>query len=242
MGLLDDIDVTENEVVMEVRPEAVPMEEQEGADKELVLAVQVDELKAKMEAATIEDEPQYLAACEWLKDIKAKIKEVKDYYEPERKSTHEAYMAITGKIKKLNDILSLGEKIVKGKINGYLDEKERLRRIEEEKRLKAQREEEERLRKEAEARRADNPEAPEEEPDLFTPAVAEAAPPAEPVGKNDAGVSFAAVWKWDLEDLSKVPLDYLMLDEKKINGIVRAMKGDTNIPGIKVRQERQVRA
>lgn len=245
--MLNLSDITMDEVQEEpIIQEVIAQDSQEtetpestSEDKELILAVQVDELKAKMEAATIEDEPQYEAACEWLKDLKKKIKEVEGFYEDDRKRTHEAYKAVTGKIKKLKDILVMGERIVKGKINVYLDEKERLQRIEEEKRRK----EEEAKRKELEAKKAENPDALEEEPDLFTPPEEVAPAPAPvPVGQNTAGVSFAQVWGWELEDISKVPMDYLMVDEKKLNGVVKAMKGDTKIPGIKVFQKRQVRA
>ncbi len=68
--------------------------------------------------------------------------------------------------------------------------------------------------------------------------------PAVPVAKkiDTKGVIFVDVWKWELEDISKVPAEYLMVDTKKINGVVRSMKGDTKIPGIKIIKDKQVRA
>jgi hypothetical protein len=41
-------------------------------------------------------------------------------------------------------------------------------------------------------------------------------------------------WKWEAVNLAAVPREYLMLDTTKINGVVRAMKSQTNIPGIRV--------
>ncbi len=51
----------------------------------------------------------------------------------------------------------------------------------------------------------------------------------------------AEVWKWEVENPDLVPRSYLTIDEKKINQVVRIMKGQTNIPGIKVWKETQLR-
>ncbi len=117
-------------------------------------------------------------------------------------------------------------------MNQYLDEQERIRREEERKAEEARRRaEEERLRKE-------NPEA---EIKPVEPAPAPAITIPEPPKKID-GITHAEVWTWELEDISKVPMEYLQLDEKKLNGVVRAMKGDASIPGIRVFKTRQIRA
>lgn len=52
-----------------------------------------------------------------------------------------------------------------------------------------------------------------------------------------SGVSGRRVWKFRIKDASKLPREYTMPDEKKIGGVVRAMKSDTNIPGIEVWNE-----
>lgn len=52
-----------------------------------------------------------------------------------------------------------------------------------------------------------------------------------------SGLSSRQVWKYRVKNLSLVPREYLMLDEKKTGGVVRAMKADTNIPGIEVYPE-----
>lgn len=48
------------------------------------------------------------------------------------------------------------------------------------------------------------------------------------------GVTTRSTWKYSVEDLTAVPREYLTLDEKKIKAVVKAMKGDTAIPGIRV--------
>ena len=55
------------------------------------------------------------------------------------------------------------------------------------------------------------------------------------------GVYSATSWTFDIVDESLVPREYLMLDLKKIGQIVRAMKGDTKIPGIAARSESGMR-
>jgi len=61
--------------------------------------------------------------------------------------------------------------------------------------------------------------------------------------KVEAGDGRASVekWSWEIVDESLVPREYLMLDEKKINKVVTAMKDKTNIPGIRVKKETSVR-
>lgn len=48
---------------------------------------------------------------------------------------------------------------------------------------------------------------------------------------------YATRWTWKVTDINKVPREYLMVDQIKVNGIVRAMKDNTKIPGIQVFEE-----
>lgn len=54
------------------------------------------------------------------------------------------------------------------------------------------------------------------------------------------GVVERAVWRWELEDLAQVPREYFVLDEARIGREVRASKGATAIPGIRVVRDSQV--
>jgi hypothetical protein len=47
------------------------------------------------------------------------------------------------------------------------------------------------------------------------------------------------VRKWELEDLSKVPIDYLMIDAAKVGKVVRA--GIPSIPGIRIFEDQSLR-
>ena len=43
-----------------------------------------------------------------------------------------------------------------------------------------------------------------------------------------------ANWKFEITDATLLPRDYLMPDEKTIGAMVRARKGETVIPGVRV--------
>lgn len=47
------------------------------------------------------------------------------------------------------------------------------------------------------------------------------------------GQSVRENWTFEIVDAALVPREFLVIDEKKIGGVVRAMKGYTNIPGVK---------
>jgi hypothetical protein len=51
------------------------------------------------------------------------------------------------------------------------------------------------------------------------------------------GVSKRTVWKFRITDEAAVPREFLLVDEKRIGQIVRAMKGETKIPGIEAYPE-----
>jgi Fe-S cluster biogenesis protein NfuA len=56
--------------------------------------------------------------------------------------------------------------------------------------------------------------------------------------RSDMGTSGRMkIWKWRLVDKTKVPLDYLKLDEGAITKAVKASQGSMDIPGIEIYQE-----
>ena len=48
------------------------------------------------------------------------------------------------------------------------------------------------------------------------------------------GISFAEIWDFEILDEKLIPREYLIPDEQKIRQIVKATKGELNIPGIKI--------
>lgn len=68
------------------------------------------------------------------------------------------------------------------------------------------------------------------------------APVIEAEAPKAVGVSSRVNWKFRITDESKLPREYTTPDEKKIGAVVRALKGDTNIPGVTVYAEESVAA
>jgi hypothetical protein len=58
------------------------------------------------------------------------------------------------------------------------------------------------------------------------------------VPKLQGGPVYRTVWKYRITNESLIPRAYLTPDTVKIGGIVRAMKGNVNIPGILAFEER----
>lgn len=48
------------------------------------------------------------------------------------------------------------------------------------------------------------------------------------------GISFAELWTYEIINEAEIPREYLIPDEKKINAVVKAMKNNIEIPGIKI--------
>jgi hypothetical protein len=56
------------------------------------------------------------------------------------------------------------------------------------------------------------------------------------------GISNRVVWKFEIEDESLLPREFLMPDERAIAQVVNEQQGDTKIPGVKVIKDVQIGA
>jgi hypothetical protein len=184
----------------------------------------------RMQITTQDD---YLYGSGFLKGLKAILNEIDQTFNPVIDSAHKAHReALEAKKKHAEPVLE-AEQMVKGKLVAWRDERERIRR-EEERRLAelARIAEQERLAREALAAEeaGDMAEAEaimEEAVTVQAPVVT--LPPAQP---KVSGISTREVWKFRITDVSKIPACYMIPDETKIGGVVRAMKGATSIPGV----------
>lgn len=57
-----------------------------------------------------------------------------------------------------------------------------------------------------------------------------------------SGTSLREVWKFSVIDPALVPREYLIVDEKAIGAVVRALKGRASIPGVRVYSEKTMSA
>ena len=56
------------------------------------------------------------------------------------------------------------------------------------------------------------------------------------------GTGMRENWKFEITDINQIPREYLMVDEKAIGAVVRALKGRASIPGVRVYSEKIIAA
>ncbi len=201
---------------------------------ELTLRKDVDTILAEMEGLDITTNEQFQETGAFVQGIKSKQKEVKDHYEQKRVQTYEKYKAVTTEISSYIDSLVKAERIVKKKLGVYREEQARKHREESQRLLaEARKKEEERLLAEAEETGDDS--ILDDELIIPQPVVETEVPAMK-------GVSFTTVWKFEVVNVSELPREYLMPDERYIRDVVKALKGNTKIPGIRVYSDQQVGA
>jgi len=189
----------------------------------------------------IKSHDQYAQAGSLLLAIKSMRKRVADAFGPIVRAAYEAHKVAKGKMTEAEAPLDVAESTVKRLMVAYDQEQERLRqeaqRAAEEAARKA---EEDRMLAEAEAL-AKGGETAAAEAVLESPVVAPPVIVAKSTPKVE-GIQYREQWTYQVFDMSAVPREYLTLDEKKVGAVVRAMKGMTNIPGIRAISERVIAA
>lgn len=132
------------------------------------------------------------------------------------------------------------ESRLKRGILAYQQEQERIRREQQRAAEEAARKERERLERQAAkaeaAGRAEKAEQLAERAQTVVAPVIDTAPP------KVAGVSTRETWRFEITDQGVLPREYLVPDEKKIGAVVRALKGDAAIPGVRVYAEQTLAA
>ena len=155
-----------------------------------------------------------------LKDLQDEVNKV---FEPLVKQAFATHKAVK---KAQNDHLQPlqeAEAVLRARINHFLRGEELKRILAEQNRQKA----EENLRLQPAA----------EKPTFSASAVPAPRLPEVPAPPKAAGMSTVQDWKWKLVDAALIPVEFWMLDEEKINTVVKAMQKDTQIPGIEVYPE-----
>lgn len=189
----------------------------------------------------ITDNESYRLAATTLKSIKDYLKRVDERLEPGKRSAYASYQEWLDLIKEVKAPYLDAETHLKLQIVTYQTEEEMKRRAEESGlRERARKLEEERRLQEAllAEREGNHEEAAEilaEEVYAPPPVLLKSVPKVE-------GISTTTVWKWRVINEHTIPREYLRIDETKVNGVVRAMKEATNIPGIEIYPEAIVRA
>lgn len=185
---------------------------------------------------TITDQTSYKAAADWLRLIVTLKKEVETTFGQPKKKASEAHKSICAAEKKHLEPLAKAELIVKSKMSLWYAEQERKAK-EEKIRLEAELKKREEENKILEAVALEEAGKTEEAQAVISQPV-QVAPVKVQVTEKVEGISFRENWTFEITDKNTIPREYMIPDEKKIGALVKALKGETNIPGIRVYSEK----
>jgi hypothetical protein len=188
---------------------------------------------------TVSTDEEYENGADHLKGIKDAQKTV----EAERKKItdplFQAKKNADAFFKQFTDKLALAESNIKAGLLEYAKKKEAEQR--EAQRIANEKAEKERKRL---ARLQENAEkrGDTEKADQFGDRAAATMPETveQKTPPKVSGIATKEVWKYEITDPSLVPDQYKVIDEKRIAGVVRSLKGDTEIPGVRVYAEKQM--
>ena len=174
------------------------------------LAIRKDDL-LEQGSLEIKDETSFIQAGEILWAIRTFLKKVESMRVFFTKPLNDHLKDINAEFKQITNPLSNLDKQITQKMRVYRQQIE-AKRLEEQTRLDA----------EAQAR---------QETSLIPEVIAPIVPAQSKNVYTETGkITFMKIRRWELEDISKVPLEYLKLDDAKITAVIKA---GGNIPGIR---------
>ena len=217
----------EKETMVATVPQAEIVDEQQ-------LSRDVTDFEFQAESLVIQTDEDYAFAGEFGKMLKKKASQVTTFFKPMKDSAYQAHKAVCDREKAMLTPLRNAEKTVKQVMSAYIAEQERKRR------------EAERERKIQEAATleaagdADGAEAAFEEAAIMDDAASYAVVPAAATPKV-SGVSTSKDWEIVEIDPKAVPLavagiELRPVDQAAVMRLIRASKGQIEIPGITYRQ------
>jgi len=175
----------------------------------------------------------YQMAGEFAKEIRRLIRRITNLFGPTIDAAHKAHRAALAARDSLLTVVKEADRTISHKLSAYAVEQERIRRQEQARLLeRARREAEEQRLQQALALEADGNKAAAEAV-LVQPVsvVGLLVPLTEPPAR---GISFRSAWTYEIVDSELIPREYLTPDLGAIGKVVRALKGETRIPGIRV--------
>jgi hypothetical protein len=190
-------------------------------------------LVEKANLMMIIDDANLTIANQFLIDCRQMRKRIGEHCDPVIEQAHKAHKAAVRQKKIFEEPVIKAEQIIMPKITKYRSDQEQ-KRLAEEKRL---REEAERKAQEealAQAIEAEQSGAIEIADEIMAAPVQFVAPVVKDLPKMES-VSEREVWSFDVVNINLLPKEFLIVDEKAIGRVVRAMKDKTNIPGVLVK-------
>jgi hypothetical protein len=178
----------------------------------------------------------YEGAAVELAHIKGKRKSLEELRKSLTRPLDEAKAKIMDLFRVPDQRLEKAEAGLKRALVVFADAQEAKRRAEQARLDELARREREKLQRQADAAAARGRD--ERAAVLEATAAVVVAPIAQSVAPKLGGLGFRSVWRYEVINPALVPREYLMLDEVKLGKVVSALKGDTNIAGIKPREDR----
>ena len=222
----------EKETMVATVPQAEIVDEQQ-------LSRDVTDIEFQAESLVIQTDEDYAFAGEFGKMLKKKASQVTTFFKPMKDSAYQAHKAVCDREKAMLTPLRNAEKTIKQVMSAYIAEQERKRREAEEAARRAAEAERERKIQEA-ATLEDGAEAAFEEAAIMDDAASYAVVPAAATPKV-SGVSTSKDWEIVEIDPKAVPLavagiELRPVDQAAVMRLIRASKGQIEIPGITYRQ------
>lgn len=189
-----------------------------------------------MEGVTITDDMSYEEANSLLLKLNSKEDEIEKQRKTLKDPINQAANAVQSLFNPPLHLLQRARTIIKGKISAYATAQENKRRAEATKAEELRRKEQEKLL--AQAKAAENRGNVIKAQELEHRAITTVAAPVTSLAPPKvSGVRLVETWLYEISDPSKIPREYLCPDLSKIAGVVKAMKGDSKIDGVRVWSE-----
>lgn len=198
---------------------------------------------AEAEAMTVANQIEFEAAGSFLTcSIKPAQKRVEEFFGPMKQAAHKAWKTIVARETEVLAPLADAETRIKRAMGAYAAEQERQRRAAEEAAASLAKEEQARMEAERRAKAEALADAGETEAAvelLDAPAPIAFVLPAAAEAPKAIGISVRRSWKFQVVDPAKVNRAFLLVDEKKIAALVRAIGPDAaaQVGGIVVTEE-----
>ena len=224
------------EKVIEVKPISIEFIKEIGVSADKMLAT-TKELK-------ITTQDNYVGASDILKTIKATSKDIVARRKAITVPLDTAKKSVMDLFRTPIESLVSAEIIIKDAMVGYTDEQERLRIVEQDKLDRQARAEEDRKKRALDAKiekaKADGNEDKVEELQEKKEEVSVAAPIVAPKTETPTGISYKTVWDFKVVDATKVPREYLIVNEQMLRKFAGATKGKIAVPGVEFTSRKEV--
>lgn len=197
-----------------------------------------DRLRAFAKGLVIKTADGYNEAAQRLKAVKAALLQIEDARTRITRPINESLRETNRQAKEAAAPWLAEELSIKKAMISFSDEQERQRR--EEQRILNERAEKDRQRL-LEAAQRNAAKGNEAKAESFQErAAAVVAPVVQREAPKVAGVATQQVWTFEITDPAAIPREYLVVDETRIRKVVGALKGETQIPGVRVFQQSRI--